>query len=237
MCIGCGEKKSSEKTEKKNQRSKKKVMDEIVAEQMGWPGRLYQTYQAYKTNAELKESKDPNWDSVWKCGILASIAGAAILATNYVTTAQTKKYVLKDEADAIYKDPTLLEHLYELQTFRDLQPEMFADIIENINSVVFLEMSMRSGKVAPRPSDRITAYDQFRLAYNDLMKFKLLVKQDMDPEYAVAAHVLIEKIQHQLQIYYRNILIMTQDFNLKNTMKRAPHDVARVTKRLGMSNR
>lgn len=208
------------------------MFQDLIASQFGWVGNLYSTFQAYKKNAELKNEPDPIMVSGLKCGALAILGGSLFLASKHDQKKEASKLQLIDEADAIYTDNFILEQLCALQTYRDLQTILFQEIVESCDRLIFLEKGMIRKTIAPRPSDRVTAFDYYRRCYNALTKFQLLIKQDLGAEHAVCAHVIIRKIESQLAIYYGNIVKMTSDFKMENTLKRAPGDVAKVAKKI-----
>lgn len=209
----------------------KEMIEEAISSQMGLPGRLYQNFKAYKLNAELKNSDNPIKESAMKCGILAAIGGTIALAAKFMTEKDGKKYQLIDDADSIYNNPELSKALFQLQTFRDLEPLMFKDLIELIERLVHLEHVLHSQMIAPRPADRWDAMDYHIQIHSLLQQFQYLISNDMDAEYAVAAERLVSSIKGYLNIYYANLMTMTSEFHIENTLQRAPADVAKAAQR------
>lgn len=208
------------------------VVEDVVASQAGMYGRLYQNFKALKTNAELKGSENPVVDSAVKVGVLAAVGGAIGYAAKMLTDSDTKKYVLEDEADSIYSNPDLAKNLHQLQTFRELDEELFKDIVSLIERMVHLEIMLHSKKIAPRPADRWDAMDYDVQVRRYLTQFQMLVAQDMGPEFAVACQRIVTNIKNILRNYYLNLMALTGEFRIENTLKRAPAEVRRAARRL-----
>ncbi len=140
---------------------------------------------------------------------------------------------LKDlpPANSIVEDQGILDHLVQLQTYREVEPWLFWSAVRNLDMLLFLEQQILLKKFAPVRKDKVLAWTHFRVGINDLNEFQFTVHQEMGSEHGKVANMLVENIFDRAVKHLLNVMTLCSDFNPKAIIARAPSLIDKLKRR------
>lgn len=137
---------------------------------------------------------------------------------------------LVDKPEAMNYDPTIRDAFIHLQTYRELNPWLFSAALKNVDQLLFLTQALMNHQVPPERNDKIIAFCNFRMASIRLNMFQMMVREKLNNDHGLAAHIYVDQIYKQTQKHLLNVLHLCSQFNPHHVLQRAKSEIASVMK-------
>jgi len=135
---------------------------------------------------------------------------------------------LIDKPEAMNYDPTIRDSFIHLQTYRELNPWLFSAALMNVDQLLFLTQALMNKQVPPERNDKVIAFTNFRMASIRLNMFQMLVREKLNNDQGLVAHIYVDQIYKQIQKHLLNVFHLCSSFNPKHVLQRAKNEVAAV---------
>lgn len=143
-------------------------------------------------------------------GILLAISYHIISMSNI---SQKKNHKLSESTEVLHLDDELFSLFCRLQKYEEIDKQSFESSVDNADRLVFICIQLKKNEIQSTLQDRPEAFKCFKMAVNSIENILNTCQRLHIPRVYVEIHRLYSSIYECLQVYWTDVLKLTNEIN------------------------